>query len=96
MMEMPALIETTVQLFPHKESDAATTRTTIKGHATGRLCYSPLKSRKNLLSHILKKGLASYMSCIEILEKASEAWRLFSGCMDPFHHAPFSQRGKKS
>jgi len=71
-MKKPALIQTTVRLFPDKEFDAATTQTTIKGHVTGRLYYSPLKSKKNLISRILKKGLAPYASCIKILEKACE------------------------
>ncbi len=79
MMKKPALIETTVRLFPDKEFDAATTRTTIKGHVIGRLYYSPLKSRDNLLSRILNKCLTPYISCIEILEKAPEKEK--SGCI---------------
>jgi hypothetical protein len=71
-MKKPALIQTTVRLFPAKESETATTRTTIKGHVIGGLYLSSLESRKNLLSRFLKNGLASYMSCTEILEKASE------------------------
>jgi hypothetical protein len=76
-MKKPALIKTTVRLFPDKKSAAATTRTTIKGHATGLLYYSPLKSKDNLLSRILKKRSTLSASCIAILEKASEARRLF-------------------
>jgi hypothetical protein len=71
--------ETTVRLFPDKDFDAATTRTTTKGHDTGPLSYSPLKSRKNLLSRIRKKGLVPYVSCIETLEKAPENEK--SGCI---------------
>jgi hypothetical protein len=71
-MKKPALIETTVRLSPDKEFEAATTPTTIKGHATGSLYYSPLKDRKNLLRPFLKKGLAPYASCNERLEKTLE------------------------
>jgi hypothetical protein len=34
--------------------------------------FSPLKSKENLLSCILGKGLAAYTSCIEISEKTGE------------------------
>jgi len=68
-MKKPGLIETTVRLFPDKEFDAATTRTTIKGHVIGRLFCPHLKSRENLLSSFLKKGLASCISCIKIFKK---------------------------
>jgi hypothetical protein len=84
-MKKPALIQTTVRLFPHKEFQAATTRTTTKGHDTGPLYYSPLKSRKNLLSRIHKKDLGPYIFCIETLEKAlkkeksNQFWKAFSG-----------------
>jgi hypothetical protein len=72
LMKKPALIQTTVRLFPANEFKAATTRTTSKGHDTGRLYYFPLKSRENLPIRILKKGLASYTCCIEALERVSE------------------------
>jgi len=42
-------------------------------HATIPLYDYLRKGRKNLLSRILKKGLAPYRFCIETLEKASEA-----------------------
>jgi hypothetical protein len=44
-MKKPALIDTTVRLFPVKEFEAATTRTTIKGHVTSPLYYCPFKGR---------------------------------------------------
>ena len=71
-MKKPALIETAVRGFPHKESEAATTQTTVKGHVTGSLYHSFFKNSANLLRCILKKGLDPYMSCIEIIEKAQE------------------------
>jgi len=71
-MKKPALIQTTVRLFPDKEFAAATTRTTSKGHVIGRFYYSPSKSEKNIFSRVLKKCLAPHMCCIEFLEKACE------------------------
>jgi hypothetical protein len=80
-MKKPALIETTVRLFPDKEFDAATTQNTIKGHATGRLYYSPLKSKEYLLSRSLRKDLASYAPSVEALEKIGEIGWLLGRCM---------------
>jgi hypothetical protein len=54
-MKKPGLIKTTVRLFPDSYIDAATTRTTIKGH---------------VISRMLKKGLDLYRSCIETWGKA--------------------------
>ena len=71
-MKKPALIQTTVRLFPANEFEAATTRSNINAHVPGSVFHYPLKSRKNLLRCILKKGLDAYMSCIEIIEKAQE------------------------
>ena len=71
-MKKPALIQTTVRLFPANEFEAATTRSNINAHVPGSVFHYPLKSRQNLLRCILKKGLDAYMSCIEIIEKAQE------------------------
>jgi hypothetical protein len=72
LMKKPALIQTTVRLFPANEFEAATTRSNINAHVPGSVFHYPLKSRKNLPRCILKKGLDPYMSCIEIIEKAQE------------------------
>jgi hypothetical protein len=66
LMKKPALIETTVRLFPDDESASATTRTTIKGHVTGRFYYSPLKSKENILNHIHRTGLTSRTSLFAV------------------------------
>lgn len=71
-MKKPALIETAVRLFPDKEFETATTRIAIKGHVTGRLYYSPLNSKENILNHIHRTGLGPYIFCIETLEKTSQ------------------------
>jgi len=72
-MEMPALIETTVRLFPDKESEAASKpRAAIKGHATVPLYYCPLKGREDLFSSIFRKCFDLYRSNSETLEEVRE------------------------
>jgi hypothetical protein len=66
LMKKPGLIDTTVRLFPDKKSAAATTRTTTKGHVTGPLNYSPLKSKENILNHIHRTGLTSRTSLFAV------------------------------
>jgi len=56
-MKKPALIETTVRLFPDKEFETATIRTTIMGH---------------VISRMLKKGIDPYRPCVETGGKALE------------------------
>jgi len=76
-MKKLALIETAVCLFSDQEFDAATTQTIIKGHATGRRYLFPLKSGNDLPSCTLKKSLAQFTFCAELLEKAGEVGWFF-------------------
>lgn len=66
-MKKPALIETTVRLFPDKDFDAATTRTTAKGHVTGRLYHSVLKRKKLMVSIVFLKCSLYEFSSIPLL-----------------------------
>jgi len=56
-MKERAPIETAVRLFPDKEFETATIRTTIMGH---------------VISRMLKKGIDPYRSCVETGGKALE------------------------
>jgi hypothetical protein len=49
-MKKPALIETTVRLFPNKELVTATTRTTVKSRITDPLLYCPFSIFSNALA----------------------------------------------
>ncbi len=72
-MKKPALIETTVRLFPNKELVTATTRTTVKSRITDPLLYCPFNGREYLFKRISNKDINPYRSGIETREKASEA-----------------------